>query len=318
MTTSKLVLQQTRLRVALVAYCVAMAPVLAQIGSPILPNPGNPSMNRAQQEKLGVEVAQEVYKQMPVLPDSSPLVQYVQRVGQRLARTIPPEHSWPFQFQVIEQAEINAFALPGGPMFINVGTIRAARNEGELVGVMAHEMAHVYMQHSAKQQRKSSILSGFAGIAGVIAGSVGGNWGALARSGIHFGAGMLMMNYSRQDEAQADSVGAIIMWKANYNPIGLADFFEILERQGGSGGPQFLNSHPNPGNRRQAIQREIAEWPVQRFRTNETEFLAVQERAQSVPAYSAQEIAAGAKNGRWSAQNRRNGAVFSGPAGKPD
>jgi Zn-dependent protease with chaperone function len=310
-------MRHARFSIALfLAFSLAAAPLFAQRGAPVLPDPGNPPMSRDQQEKLGLQAAAEVYKQMPVLPDSSPLTKYVQHLGERLAKTIPPDHSWPFQFHVVEQKEINAFALPGGPMFVNVGTIRQASSEAELAGVMAHEMAHVYMQHSAKQQEKSSLLGGLAGIAGAIAGAWGGNWGTLAQSGIQFGAGTVMLKYSRGDEAQADAVGAIIMWKADYNPVALADFFEKLAKQGGNG-PQFLSDHPNPGNRREAIEREIEEWPDKPYRHDDSEFAAARNEAQSAPAYTAQEISAGAKDGRWIEQNRRNGAIFPGTASTP-
>lgn len=297
--------------IILIVLGVSAPLAFAQRGAPVLPDPGNPPMSRAQQEKLGLQVAAEVYKQMPVLPDSSPLTKYVQKIGERLAKTIPPDRSWPFQFHVVEQKEINAFALPGGPMFVNVGTIRQASSEAELAGVMAHEMAHVYMQHSAKQQEKSSLLGGLAGIAGAIAGAWGGNWGTLAQTGIQFGAGTIMLKYSRADEAQADAVGAIIMWKADYNPVALADFFEKLAQQGGNP-PQFLSDHPNPGNRRAAIEREIAEWPDEPYRQDNAEFAAARNEANGAPAFTAQEISAGAKTGRWVQQNRKNGAVFPG------
>jgi hypothetical protein len=282
--------------------------------APELPDPGNPRIGREQQQQLGLQVADEVYKQMPVLPDSSRETQYIRKLGKRLAATIPPDRSWPYQFHVVAQKEINAFALPGGPMFVNIGTIQAADNEAELAGVMAHEMSHVYMQHSAKQQEKASLLGGLAGIVGGIAGTMGGAWGTLAQSGIQFGAGTLMLKYSRGDEAQADAVGAVILWKANYNPVALADFFEKLEKQGGSG-PQFLSDHPNPGNRRAAIDREIAEWPAKKYTPDSPEFAAVRRDAASVPAYTGQEIADGAKTGRWASENRKNGAVFSETAG---
>jgi hypothetical protein len=289
---------------------------LATGTAPELPNPGNPHMSREQQEQLGLKAAAEVYQQMPVLPDSSPETKYIQALGTRLYTTIPPEHSWPFQFHVVAQKEINAFALPGGPMFVNLGTITASDNEAELAGVMAHEMSHVYMQHSAKQQEKASVLDTLAGIAGAVAETRGGAMGALAESGIEVGAGTLMLKYSRGDEAQADAVGAIILWKAGYNPVALAEFFEKLAAQGGTG-PQFLSDHPNPGNRRAAIEREIAEWPVKQYRQDSPEFAAVRKQAASVPSYSAQEIADGAKSGRWAAENRKNGAIFPGAAAEP-
>src|SRR5579864_5959314 len=283
--------------------CLVAGQGLAVGVAPELPDPGNPRMSREQQGQLGLQVAGEVYKQMPVLPDSSRETRYIRKLGKRLAATIPPERSWPFQFHVIAQKEINAFALPGGTMFVNIGTIQSADNEAELAGVMAHEMAHVYMQHSAKQQEKSSLLGGLAGLAGAIAGSMGGTWGTLAQSGIQFGAGTLMLKYSRGDEAQADAVGAIILWKAGYNPVALADFFEKIAEQGGNG-PQFLSDHPNPGNRRAAIEHEIAEWPVREYRQDDAEFAKVRNQATKVRVYSAQEIAAEAKSGRWAAENQ--------------
>jgi Zn-dependent protease with chaperone function len=281
---------------------------------PELPDPGNPRMSRDQQQQLGLQVAGQVYTQMPVLADSSPETKYIQGLGKRLVATIPAERSWPFQFHVVAQKEINAFALPGGPMFVNLGTITAADNEAQLAGVMAHEMAHVYMQHSAKQQEKGSLLEGLAGLAGAIAGGVGGTWGTLARMGIQFGAGTVMLKYSRSDEAQADAVGAIILWKAGYNPVAIADFFQKLQAKGGTG-PQFLSDHPNPGNRKAAIQKQIREWPARKYSADSGEFAGVRKHAGTVRAYTAQEIAAGAKSGQWAAENRKSGAVFPDGAG---
>jgi Zn-dependent protease with chaperone function len=279
------------------------------VAAPELPDPGTPRMTRDQQKQMGLQVAAQVYAQMPVLPDSSPETQYIQALGKRLVDTIPPAHSWPFQFHVIAQKEINAFALPGGPMFVNIGTITAADNEAELAGVMAHEMSHVYMQHSAKQQDKSSLLQGLAGLAGAAAGALGGAAGGLAQAGIQVGAGTLLLKYSRGDEAQADAVGAIILWKAGFNPVALADFFQKLEAQAGNG-PQFLSDHPNPGNRRTAIQAEIQDWPAKQYFGDSAEFAGVRKHAMGVRAYSAEEIAAGAKSGQWTTENRKNGAVF--------
>lgn len=267
-------------------------------------------MTRDQQTQLGLQAAGQVYTQMPVLPDSSPETKYIQALGKRLFTTIPPDRSWPFQFHVIAQKEVNAFALPGGPMFVNIGTIAAVDNEAELAGVMAHEMAHVYMQHSAKQQEKESLLEGLAGLAGAIAGNMQGAAGSLARAGIQIGAGTLMLKYSRGDEAQADAVGAIIMWKAGFNPVSLADFFEKLAAKGGSSMPQFLSDHPNPGNRKTAIQNEIRDWPARKYSGDSAKFAGVRKHASGVRMYDATEIAAGAKSGQWAAENRKNGAVF--------
>jgi beta-barrel assembly-enhancing protease len=161
------------------------AQAYAQSASPTFPNPGKTSMSKENQHALGMEVTAQVYQQMPVLPDNSPESQYVRQLGQKLVATIPQQYSWPFEFHVIPQKEINAFALPGGQMFINLGTITAAKNEAELAGVMGHEMAHVYMQHSAKQAGKAQTTSMLAGIASMALGvsGVGGMAGGLVGQG---------------------------------------------------------------------------------------------------------------------------------------
>jgi len=305
----------TKLLAALLALLISQPfALLAATAGPELPDPGTASgITRDQQIQLGQQAAAEVYKQMPVLPDNSPSSQYVKRLGRRLASVIPPDVSWPYDFHVIPEKEINAFALPGGPMFVNVGAITAADDEAQLAGVMAHEMAHVYMQHSAKQAGKQAMTQGLLGILGAVMGS--GTAGTLARLGMQIGAGAISLKYSRSDEAQADAVGAIIMYKAGFDPHALADYFEkIQEEAGGSSGPQFLSDHPNPGNRTAAIQKEVAGWPPKNFQNNSQSFLDAKRDAGRMRLYSAQEIADAAKSGTWAQQNSKTGAV---PANLP-
>jgi Zn-dependent protease with chaperone function len=311
---------KTSLKAKAISVVMACTLLLSQgfavTPGPELPNPGSAPMTRQQQIQLGFQAASQVYQQMPVLPDSSPETQYIRQLGAKLAATIPAQYSWPFEFHVIPQKEINAFALPGGPMFVNVGTITAASNEAELAGVMAHEMSHVYMQHSAKQAGKTQTTAAIAGIAGAILGAMTGGsmLGQLAQAGIQFGAQGVILKYSRGDEAQADAVGAIIMYRAGYNPQALADFFQKMATQGGEG-PQFLSDHPNPGNREQAIQQEIANWPPKRYITASAAFDVAKKHAQTLEVYTSQQISAGAKTGQWSRLNKQNGAVFQAPAG---
>ena len=285
--------------------------MLAAVGrEPALPDPGL-AAPKDQQIELGQKAVGEVYKQMPVLPESHPLTRYVRSLGQKLDGVIPQQYNWPYQFHVIPQKDINAFALPGGPIFVNVGTILAADNEAELAGVIAHEMSHVYMQHSIKGMRKQGTTQAAGQILGGLLGAVlGGTAGALANLGAQIGAGALSMKYSRADEAQADAIGAIIMYKAGYNPMRLAQFFEKLEKEGGGGGgPQFLSDHPNPGNRVQAVKAEIKDWPSRRYQDNSPQFSQVKQEGRSVRLYSAEEIQQMAKSGQI-----RN---TSAPAGVP-
>lgn len=292
---------------------LATTPALPQKPStPEFPNPGKTGMSREEQHALGLQAAAQVYQQMPVLPDSSPETRYIQQLGKKLVATIPPEYSWPFEFHVVAQKEINAFALPGGPMFVNIGTITAAANEAELAGVMGHEMSHVYMQHSAKQAGKAQWTQGLAGLAsGVLGATSGGMVGQLAQYGIQFGAQGLMLKYSRTDEAQADAVGTVILYKAGYNPQAMADFFKTLASEGGGAPPQWLSDHPNPGNREHAIQTEISTWPARNYVTDTVAFNNVRKHASGVKAYTGEEIAAGAKSGQWAAQNQKTGATFN-------
>jgi Zn-dependent protease with chaperone function len=274
-------------------------------------------MSRDNQIALGMEGAGQVYQKMPVLPDSSPETKYVRQIGQKLVATIPSQYSWPFEFHVVAQKEINAFAIPGGQMFINLGTITAAKSEGELAGVMGHEMAHVYMQHSAKQAGKAQTTGIIAQLAGAALGMsgvgnmAGGLVGQLGQMGIQMGAQGLMMKYSRRDESQADSVGAVILYKAGYNPQGMADFFKTIQGEGGGAPPVFFSSHPAPASRQQAIQKQIQNWPAVNYTTDSPEFAQTRQHAAGLRAYTQAEIEQGAQSGQWAQLNQRNGATFN-------
>ena len=272
--------------------------MVAGVGNePGLPDPGL-AAPRDQQIQLGQRALGEIYKQMPILPDDSPLSRYVQSLGHRLQRVIPEQWNWPYQFHVVQQRDINAFALPGGPVFVNVGTILAADNEAELAGVLAHEMSHVYMQHSVKQIRKNTGPNLISGLGQILGAVIGGPVGALASVGGQLTGGILTMKYSRADESQADAVGAIIMYKAGYNPIRLAQFFQKLEQRSSSGGPSFLSDHPDPGNRVQAVRDEVRNWPSRQYHDNSPQFAQAKQDASNIRAYSAQQIHQMAQSGQ--------------------
>src|ERR1044072_386120 len=218
--------------------------------------PGFNLFSKDQDVQLGKESAAEVRKQMTVINDPV-LTSYVNRVGKRLANSREARDSgYPFTFEVVADPTINAFALPGGPMFINTGLLKAVDNEAQLAGVMAHEMSHVILRHGTNQASKANLLQLPAVLAGTVVGN-GSMMGQLAQLGIGLGFNSVLLKFSRTDESQADALGAKMMSEAGYNPIEMARFFEKLEAEGGSRGPEFLSDHPNPGNRMRAIEAEI-------------------------------------------------------------
>src|SRR5215218_4221253 len=197
--------------------------------------------------KLGRQAAQEAESQFPLLRDET-VQSYVENVGRRLVSAIPSEFQHPefqYYFKVVNARDINAFALPGGPMYINRGMIEAARTEGEMAGVMAHELSHVALRHGTAQATKAqkySVLSGIGAIAGAV---IGGAPGAVIGQGSQVAVGAYFLKFSREYETEADLLGAQIMARAGYDPRDLANMFRTIQQQGGSSGPEFLSSHPN-------------------------------------------------------------------------
>src|SRR6266581_3080514 len=195
---------------------VALGTVSAQTRIVAPPNKYSP----ADDVKLGREAEQQALKELPMLNDPS-VDEYVAGIGQRLVAAIPPEFQHPefhYTFRVVNQKEINAFALPGGPMFLNRGMIEAAHNEGEVAGVMAHEMSHVMLRHGTAQQTKATPYE-IGAVAGQILGAiVGGTAGSIIAQGSNFGISTYFMKFSREYETQADINGSHVMVRAGYDP----------------------------------------------------------------------------------------------------
>jgi hypothetical protein len=226
--------------------------------------------------KLGRQAAQEAEGQFPLLRDET-VRSYVENVGRRLVGAIPSEFQHPefqYYFKVINARDINAFALPGGPMYVNRGMIEAARSEGEMAGVMAHEISHVALRHGTAQATKGQkygLLAGIAGIAGTIFGGPG--VGQLAQAPF----AVYLLKFSREYETEADVLGAQIMARAGYDPRDLANMFRTIEQQGGGGGG-FLSDHPSPSDRFARINREAQMLRVTGGRGDSREFARIQER----------------------------------------
>ncbi len=214
-----------------------------------------------QDVQIGQEAAAEVRKQYPLINDRE-IRDYLDDLGRRLVAATPPEYQQPafeYSFTPVNLKEINAFALPGGPMFVNRGMIDAASREGEVAGVMAHELSHVLLRHGTANATKAQGFQ-IGAMAGAIAGAIiGGGWGQVVSQGSQFGLGTWLMKYSREYEKQADLLGAQIMARAGYDPRDLGRMFETIQAQSkGSGGPEWMSSHPNPGNRSTYIAQEAA------------------------------------------------------------
>ena len=249
--------------------------------------------------KLGQEASAEVRKQLPMLSDGR-VDDYVEDVGQRLVDAIPAEfqhREFRYSFDVVNQKEINAFALPGGPMYLHRGMIESAKTEGEMAGVMAHEISHVALRHGTAGAGKSqtpAILGTIGQIAGAILGGVGGQ---ILSTGAQIGAGLKIASYSRDFERQADILGAQILARAGYDPREMANMFKTIEAQGGGGGPEWMSSHPNPGNRYNAIVAEAKTLRVQ-GNANTGQFQNIQARLGDMsPALTAEQIARGQGGG---------------------
>lgn len=267
---------------ALVLFAMAAAALLAQVKDF---KPSRFNLFSPQQDiEIGKEAAAEVRRTMPVVSNAE-LTGYVQRIGSRLAKSKRAE-SFPFTFEVINDSSINAFALPGGPMFVHTGLLAALDNESQLAGVLAHEMSHVTLRHGTSQVSKANLLQ-----LGVMIGTAGmGNgsmWSRLGQLGIGLGANSLLLRYSREAEKEADLNGAQIMHEVGYDPAQMARFFQKLENSGGDNSrlANFLSDHPTPGNRVKYVEEQNRYLPKKTYTESEPQNLArIKQVAASLPA----------------------------------
>jgi Zn-dependent protease with chaperone function len=249
--------------------------------------------------KLGREAAQQARGQYPLMGDEV-VSRYVETLGKRLVAAIPAplQHTeFAYTFETVNVRDINAFALPGGPMFVNRGMIEAAHAEGEVAGVMAHEISHVVLRHGTAQASKASKFQ-IGAVAGAVLGAVlGGRVGNVVAEGARFGLGAAFMRYGREYEKQADLQGAQIMADAGYDPRDMANMFKTIEKQGGANGPEWLSDHPNPGNRSDYITQEAASLRVVNPRTDAGDFTRVSDHLKSLPPAPTSAEAAKARKG---------------------
>jgi beta-barrel assembly-enhancing protease len=240
----------------------------------------------AQDVELGQQAAKEVEQKLPLLRDDG-IESFVDRIGRRLVQVTPSDlqhREFRYSFKVINVREINAFALPGGPMYVNRGMIQAAAVEGEVAGVIAHELSHVILRHGTAGATKQQPFA-IGAMAGAIAGAIiGGNVGQVVAQGSQFGLGTYFLRYSREYEKQADLLGVQLMARAGYDPLDLMHMFQTIAKQGGGGGPQFMSDHPNPGNREAYITQEASQLRIEGQAGDAREFARVQDNLQNMSA----------------------------------
>jgi Zn-dependent protease with chaperone function len=215
--------------------------------------PGWNLFSAQQDVEMGRQVAREAEAELSIMKDRQ-VSAYMDALGRRLASKAPGER-YPWQFKVVNDSTINAFALPGGFVYINRGIIEAASNEAELAGVVAHEISHVALRHGTNQVSKAYATQIPLALLGGIAGN--GVGGILTQLGVGFAADSVLLKYSRDAERQADLLGAQILYDSGYDPRSMVNFFEKLQAQNKGRGVEFFSSHPNPENRIQNVQGEI-------------------------------------------------------------
>lgn len=302
-------IMQKRAISTLLLAAFAIVPAVAQKKQEIKEQkPGWNLFSKEQDIQLGREAAAEIEKQVVVV-NNPEIVQYLNLVGGKLAKSKRAQ-DFPYYFKLVADDSINAFALPGGPMYVHTGLIKAADNEGQLAGVLAHEMSHVAMRHGTNQASKANLLQIPAAIAGAMAGN--GMLGQLAQLGIGVGANSVLMKFSRNAESQSDYNGALMMSDAGYNPIEMARFFEKLEAQSGKSSKlaEFFASHPSPGNRVKNTEELTRLLPKQNYNGDTGQFERIKQMVNQLPPPAkrpAQQQGASAQVSGAPAQSRPSG-----------
>jgi Zn-dependent protease with chaperone function len=280
-------------RIQIVALClttwVAIPAEMALAQTRV--EPGFNLFSVDQDREIGKQSAKEAEARLPILRDRS-IEAFVGAIGSRLA-AVAPGANYDYQFKVVNASDINAFALPGGYLYLNRGLIEAARNEGQLAGVMAHEMAHVALRHGTNQASKAYLGQTGLGLLGGLIGKDDHSTDSTISAVGGFGLNSLFLKFSRHAEEQADVTGAQMMAKAGYDPKDMVDFFDMLADKRDhdpSKVEQFFSSHPSPENRGARIDNEIAMLAVRPTRPVGGFAQAKAELSRMRPAKSLQQI----------------------------
>jgi beta-barrel assembly-enhancing protease len=278
--------------------------LLLALGLPLIAYPQRPqkqadvrvqktSLSRDQELQIGKQFAGQVEREMEVIHNPE-IENWLNQIGQKLAKT-PQANAYPYYFKLVNDDSINAFALPGGPMYVHTGLLKAADSEAEVAGVLAHEMSHVALRHGAaqisKQQTYGTLFQILGAAAGTLTADKNGNCGLICQitqTGTSLGQNSLLMKFSRGYEHDADLNGARMMAAAGYDPIQLPQFFEKLEKSQGTvsepkGLALWLSSHPGTGNRIQYVSEDIKFYPQSQYAASTGNFARVKKLMATIP-----------------------------------
>ena len=230
--------------------------------------------------QLGREANAKVGRELPEFRDAA-ITGYLRSMGSRLARSARGP-KYPYSFSVADYREINAFALPGGPVWINRGVLHAATNESQVAGVLAHEIAHISQRHAARQVTNGAFANWGLGLLSALLGNNGGATTARTAAGVM--ANGIFLKFSRDDEREADRVGLQILTRAGWDGRGMAELFEVLQREqkrDPDAVETFFSTHPPPAERIRQLRAEAA--GRSGGRRDSSAFRAAKERSLKLP-----------------------------------
>jgi predicted Zn-dependent protease len=210
-----------------------------------------------QEIELGREANEKVKRDVTQFRDPA-ITGYMRALGARVARSARGP-KYPYSFSMTDYREINAFALPGGPIWINRGVLHVATNESQVAGVLAHEIAHIAQRHAATQLEHGAFANWGLGLLSAMLGNSGG--AATARTAAGAMTSGMFLKFSRDDEREADRVGLQILTRAGWDARGMVELFDVLRREqkrDPGSVEEFFSTHPSPQERMQLLQAEVA------------------------------------------------------------
>src|SRR5712692_3210764 len=260
-----------------------LAPLAWADGRTLL-KPGWNMFSPQQDTEVGLQASKDAERQVNMMNDSR-VDNYLNNLGHRLSAHAPG-YEFQYTYKGVNDRAINAFALPGGRIYINRGTIEAADKEAQLAAVMAHETSHVALRHGTNQASKASAAQMPLGILGALLGS-SSTGAALAQLGAGFTLNSLLLKYSRTDESQADIMGTQILYDSGYDPRGMGQFLEKIQAlDQGQHRVAFFSDHPSPDRRVERVAQEVDNLGGTKSgsKTNSREFDDIKRYIQSMPA----------------------------------